>query len=232
MIKKWGSYIKHLREVRGMTQEDLAKKSHADITRDNIAQIETGRVKNIPPYIENILNALDINPIDFFSKVYDSKQTEPLPIDRALSNIKAQITELEGRVQSVDTVNIPILGSAPAGTLCVEEEFAEGYIKIDKKDLIGVSKIDDVFAVRVKGASLIGDGIHDGYIALVDPNAAFVEGKIYVCEIENECVIKHVFKDKDKVRLISSNSEYKDYLVSEVRIKGRVFKSYPPPLTH
>jgi len=233
MVKNWGSYIKHLRENRGMTQAELASQSRCGITRDTIAQIETGRTKSIPPYIDNILEALNVNPIDFFNKIYKSKQSEPPAFNKVLSNIKAQITELEGRVQAVDdTIRVPIMGTAPAGTFCTKEEHIEGYRKIDRKEVASVIKPEELFFVRVSGDSISGDGIRDGYLALVNPNAEFVNGKIYVCRIENECVIKHVFKDNGKVRLISSNSEYKDYLVNEVEIRGRVINSYPPPLTH
>lgn len=61
--RKLSRVIQQLREAKGMTQRDLAKK--AEVTAGYIAQLETGRKKNPSvPVLRRIARALAVDVAD------------------------------------------------------------------------------------------------------------------------------------------------------------------------
>jgi repressor LexA len=118
---------------------------------------------------------------------------------------------------------IPILGRVPAGHPVVSEENIEGTILLDEKLARGF----EVFAVKVKGDSMIGAGINDGDIAVVKKNLSPMPGDIVVALLDDEVTLKrHVKRDKSLL-LKPENDQYPEINLSqlthkEIRILGTV----------
>ena len=75
----------------------------------------------------------------------------------------------------------------------------------------------------VSGDSLSGDGIHDGEILVVDPDAVIEVGKIYIVRLEDgEICARHLIIEEGQVRLQSSNHLYEDLRVTGVQVIGKV----------
>ena len=63
-----------------------------------------------------------------------------------------------------------------------------------------------VFALIVKGDSMIEDGIHDGDTVFVQQRSACRNGDIAVVMVDGEATVKRFFKEGDLVRLQPANS--------------------------
>jgi len=91
---------------------------------------------------------------------------------RALEN-KGYLKRLAKRSRAIELLKdslrkfrIPIIGVIPAGRPTMAYEDIQGYVDVDNLFLGRLSQ-DDVFALKVKGQSMIDAGIMDGDIAII-----------------------------------------------------------------
>jgi len=107
-------------------------------------------------------------------------------------------------VQAVNrTVSVPVLGRVAAGAPLFAHENLEDTLQLDAAVLPQDAK--DVFALRVKGESMIGDGILDGDIVFVRRQQSARPGEIVVALIEDEATVKRYFPEGDRIRLQPAN---------------------------
>ena len=99
---------------------------------------------------------------------------------------------------------IPILGSIPAGGPDLAYENIEGYVELD--DLL--SGQADLFALKVKGDSMIEAGILDGDIAILRKQSTAYKGDIVAALIDNEATLKRLKYTKDTAYLEAANKNY------------------------
>ncbi len=121
-------------------------------------------------------------------------------------------------VDSPDTRAVPLLGSAPAG---VPLESLESH----ENDMIIPGFIrGPVFAVRVKGESMLDAGNHDQDILIVLQTAHAREQEIDDAMVQGEVTIKRLVKKKNQIWLYPENSKFKPKLVEDpsFRILGTV----------
>jgi repressor LexA len=86
---------------------------------------------------------------------------------------------------------LPLLGSIPAGL--VSEAIAQAGEMVEAKELLGQKPGD--FLLRVRGDSMVGDGIFDGDLVLLRPNVEVPNGAIAAVCVgeEREGTLKRVF---------------------------------------
>ena len=114
---------------------------------------------------------------------------------------------------------VPILGRVPAGKPFLSEENIEGILTITND--MGSGKL---FALQVKGDSMIGAGILDGDRVIVKQQATAENGEIVCAIIEGEATLKRFYKKNGVITLEAENEKYDPITVSEgeFRIVGRV----------
>jgi len=130
-------------------------------------------------------------------------------------------------VTAEDTLNnkveIPIVGRVSAGVPILAVENIEGTLTVDRSL---VKNPDKVFALRVKGTSMINAGILDGDLVLVRQQPTAEQGEMVVALIEDEATVKRFYRDKDKIRLQPENDTMDPLIVdpqeNAVRIIGKV----------
>ena len=117
------------------------------------------------------------------------------------------------------TREVPVVGCVPAGKPFLSEENIEGVLTIP--DDMGSGKL---FALQVKGDSMIGAGIMDGDRVIVKQQVAAENGEIVCALIEGEATLKRFFKKDGVVTLKAENEHYPPIILSEgeFRIAGRV----------
>ena len=93
-----------------------------------------------------------------------------------------------------------------AGFPSPADDFKEIRISLDKEL---VKNHDSTFYARVSGDSMIGAGLNDGDLLLIDRSLEAENGKIAVCFIDGEFTVKRIKKEKDKFYLIPENEKYK-----------------------
>lgn len=97
---------------------------------------------------------------------------------------------------------IPIIGTVAAGTPITAIENRDGTLTTD--DMFGTS--DDLFALRVRGESMIGAGINHGDLVVVRSSPDVESGQIGVAFIDGEATIKRIYKEPTGWRLQPENS--------------------------
>jgi DNA polymerase V len=71
------------------------------------------------------------------------------------------------------------------------------------------------FYGRVSGDSMIGAGLDDGDLLIIDKSLEPQDGKIAVCFIDGEFTVKRIKVDKDSLWLMPENKKYKPIKVTE-----------------
>jgi repressor LexA len=117
---------------------------------------------------------------------------------------------------------IPLLGRVAAGTPVLSPENREGEVMVDLS-IFSLRSSANLFALRVKGESMIDAHIMDGDTLLVRAQSAAQNGDIVVALADGEATVKRFFLEKDRVRLQPENSAMKPIVVErgELRIVGK-----------
>jgi len=119
-----------------------------------------------------------------------------------------------------ESIAVPILGVIPAGTPEQKIEHQDGTIAINVSFLEGVSH-HRLFALQVKGDSMIGRGIHEGDWVIADADVVPRENDIVVALIDGENTLKTLASKKNKFYLRVENPDYSDWIpVNELIIQG------------
>ena len=129
----------------------------------------------------------------------DMKSRALVPTPKCYAAIGEQQTKAESLRGLIE---VPILGRVAAGVPILAEENVEDVVRLDSYFLGGGRK---VFALQVRGDSMIGDGILDGDTLFVRQQDSANRGEIVVFLIEGEATVKRYFAEGDKVRLQPSN---------------------------
>ena len=118
---------------------------------------------------------------------------------------------------------VPILGRVAAGPLLLAEENLEGSLSLDPALL---PRSGEVFALRVRGDSMVGAGILDGDLALVRRQETAEAGEIVVAMLDGEATVKRFRPEGDRIVLEPENPALRPIVVEpgsgEFRILGRL----------
>jgi len=122
----------------------------------------------------------------------------------------------------LEIIQIPIIGSVPAGGPIMSEENLEGFMPFPSMLLRDVP--EDVFCLRVSGESMIDLDIESGdYIVVKHQNTA-ENGQTVIARINGEVTVKRFYLTKDTVRLEPANKRFKAIESRDVEIVGVVVK--------
>lgn len=119
---------------------------------------------------------------------------------------------------------VPVLGRIAAGAPIYAAENLEGTIPVSTDWL--ERKGDDVFALRVRGESMIDAHIVDGDLVLVRPQPSAQPGDIVAALVDDEATVKRFARDGERVILKPEHPTMKPIVVepgrADVRILGKV----------
>jgi repressor LexA len=110
-----------------------------------------------------------------------------------------------------DVVEVPVVGKVAAGAPILAQENITDHVRIDSMLLGDGGR--KVFALRVSGDSMIGDGILDGDYIFVRKQLQAGAGEIVVAMIEDEATVKRFYPEGDRVRFQPSNPRLKPIYV-------------------
>lgn len=93
---------------------------------------------------------------------------------------------------------------------------ADDYIDrlLDLNELL-IKNPAATFFVRVAGESMLGVGIHDNDILVVDRAIEPTSGKIVVAAVNGELTVKRLLRNKGTCRLVAENPAYPQLEISE-----------------
>ena len=99
-----------------------------------------------------------------------------------------------------------------AGFPSPADDFLDSSIDLNK---IFIKNKDATFYGRVKGDSMIGAGLSDGDLLIIDKSIEPKDGKIAVCFIDGEFTVKRINITTDVIWLIAENKNYKPIKVTK-----------------
>jgi len=118
-----------------------------------------------------------------------------------------------------DNVEIPLLGFIAAGEPIEAIEDPEPLMI--SKGLL--AKSGNHYALRVKGSSMIDEGIFDGDTVIVREQKTAENGETVVAIIEgSEATLKKIYRENGRVRLQPANQMLLPLFPKEVEIRGKV----------
>lgn len=138
-------------------------------------------------------------------------------------------------VQAGNTLQVPILGPIAAGIPLPELQPGASYITDNEADAVDIArsllpskeKGDNLYALEVKGDSMIDAMINDGDIVVMKPATEARNGEMVAVWLprDNEATLKYFFKEKDRYRLQPANPTMKPIYIKKtepLEIKGKV----------
>lgn len=151
----------------------------------------------------------------------DSKTLNSTTMER-LNNLLGY--NIEPLLKGMDMYTLPILGYVKGGYDLFSEENYLGEEDVTLED----KKSGDYY-LKVTGNSMIGDGIMDGSLILVQNTSSIQNGQIAVVLIGDEVSVKRVIKKGDMLILEASNKDVENrYFTKEevaslpVKVIGKV----------
>lgn len=127
-----------------------------------------------------------------------------------------EITEGFGKIITNNMINVPLLGNIAAGAPILADENIEEYLAFPKHNFGN----GDYFALKVRGDSMIDEGIFEGDIVIIKKQNTANDNQIVAAMIDNEATLKRFKKKNDVVQLIPGNSKYSIIESTSVSILG------------
>lgn len=186
----------------------------------------TRRQKEIFDYIANFIEERGYAPsyreiaehFGFASVATVTDHIQALKDKDALKNNfnAARSLQLTPAFEEAD-FEIPLMGSIAAGSP-IEAIRTHETIHIPR-DMMG----KNVFALKVRGDSMVDDGILDGDYVIMEKIENPRNGEIVVALLDGQDVtLKRFYKERNRIRLQPANSKYGPIYTDKATIQGRV----------
>jgi repressor LexA len=111
-----------------------------------------------------------------------------------------------------DIVEIPVVGRVAAGLPLLAVENVQDTVHVDK---FFIGQTREVFALRVKGESMIEAGIFDGDYIFVRKQLQANRGDIVVAMIGDEATVKYYYPEGETIRFQPANAAMQPILVKK-----------------
>lgn len=111
---------------------------------------------------------------------------------------------------------IPLLGLVAAGAPIEALETPEAA-EVPESLLRG----GDCFGLRVRGESMIEDGIHDGDLIIVKSQTTAENGQTVVALIDGEATVKKFYRNGPTIELRPANASMQPIIIPAARVKVR-----------
>ena len=181
---------------------------------------------DISPSFEEMKNAVNLKSKSGIHRLITSLEqrgyikrlkhkARAMEITKELQNNTSLVTNSENSFLS-----IPLVGSIAAGEAIEAINSSDSMISVPKSL---VSKYSTYFGLKVKGLSMIDEGIFDGDIAIIKKTTSAENGKIAaVLTLDNEITLKKIKMTNQKIYLIPANKAYeiKEHNIGDVQIQG------------
>ena len=162
-----------------------------------VREIETAMGYHSPSSAQYVLNALE-----------EAGYIERDPLMKRTIRIKGYDTK---------AYHVPLVGTVTAGQPILAVESIEDYMPVPVKN-----KGQNMFALKVRGDSMINAGILNGDTVIVEQTPVASNGQIVVALIGDEATVKTFYKEDGHFRLQPENDAYSPIIVDEVAILGKV----------
>ena len=185
-FSKIGVRLKTSREQNDLTIKDVA--TRIGLSTSTISRYENGIVENVSlPTMQMLADLYKVNVLWLLGKSEERH---------------------ERTINKQSTISVPLVGTIAAGTPILAEENIERYFNID-------SSIKADFCLRIKGDSMINEGIHNNDIVFIHQQPILENGEIGAVIIDGEATLKRFYKTDTGIVLQPANEKYAPIIVDE-----------------
>lgn len=203
-----GDRIRQVRQEQDVTQQELA--DYIGVSKQAVYKYENNIVTNIPTdKVDAIAKRLKVSPAYLMG--WEERPGPSQPTQKA--------TIPPGFIPMPKMVKVPLVGSIACGTPILAEQNIDGHVDAPED-------IRCDFALRCKGDSMIGAGIHDGDAVYIHIQPEVENGEIAAVRIGEEATLKRVYLHTDYIELRPENSVYESIIrrreeMNDVHIEGK-----------
>lgn len=206
----FASRLSQALETRGMKAADLSKKTK--VAEGTISCYINGRYEAKQNRVQVFAEALDVNPawLMGYDVPMEAERSQPAPAPRPIPKGFEPMPKMK---------KIPLVGSIACGTPILAQQNIDGHVDAPED-------IRCDFALRCKGDSMIGAGIHDGDAVYIHIQPEVENGEIAAVRIGEEATLKRVYLHTDYIELRPENSVYESIIrrreeMNDVHIEGK-----------
>ncbi|MEG1710980.1 MAG: transcriptional repressor LexA [Clostridia bacterium] len=202
----------------------VTKKTRSDKTGEVYEYIQSFIEKNgYSPSVRDILAAMGFNSTATVQYYINKLEKQGLITKTGNKN---RTLSLQGKNNQGSVYKkFPLLGRVSAGLPILAVENIEEYYSLPQS----LFKGDDLFLLRVDGDSMIGAGIFNGDLIIVNKEYQPENNDIVVAYIDGDVTVKRLFINinKNSIVLHAENVKYKDLVVDAeyASILGKVIGS-------
>lgn len=187
-----------------------------------------------PPSIRQIQEACDISSTSVVD--YNLRILEKLGYLRRDREVSRAIELLHGGGRRPRVVPVPIIGTIAAGQP-IPVPSADTWQGYDQTETIEISPDmigdrENVYALRVKGNSMIDALVNDGDIVLMQTVSAARDGDMVAAWLkrEQEATLKKFYREGDRVRLQPANDTMSPIFTDagNVEVQGKIIAAIRP----
>lgn len=166
----------------------------------------------IPPTVREICKELDLKSTSTAHRYINILVEEGLLEKSGKLN---RAIKLSGK----GATRIPLMGTVTAGQPITAIEDITDYINFQEEKNYQYP----LFALKIRGESMINAGIFDGDIVVVEQTPTASNGTIVIALVDDsDATCKTFYKENGHYRLQPENDTMEPIIVNEVRILGRV----------
>lgn len=178
-----------------------------------------------PPSIRDIQDGCDISSTSVVD--YNLKALEQKGFIRRDREVSRGIELLDGGRRRARAVAVPIMGTIAAGqpipTLSPDHVDPDNVFEATEEMVRGRK---DVYALKVRGTSMIDALVNDGDIVILEATQSADDGDMVAAWLkkEEEATLKKFYREGDRIRLQPANSTMKPIFTEadNVEVQGRV----------
>ncbi len=175
--------------------------------------------RGYPPTVREIGAAVNLSSSStVHAHLRALEKTGLIKRDAVLTRAIKLLPGMISRAKTPRIVSVPIMGRVAAGKPTLATEDFEEMFPLPHDFLGGT----DGFMLRVRGESMIEDGIRDGDLVIVRRQDTAENGDPIVALLENEATVKRFYRENGRIRLQPANSAMEPILVDDVKILGKV----------
>ncbi|MCH8160725.1 MAG: repressor LexA [Chloroflexi bacterium] len=182
------------------------------------------RNKDYPPSIRDIQLGCKISSTSVVD--YNLKALERLGYIRRDREVSRAIEMLDGTGRRPHTVPVPIVGTIAAGSPIPVFEPGTSYEEVVNATEEMTRGKENVYALRVKGTSMIDALVNDGDIVIMEKTNSAEDGEMIAAWLkdEEETTLKRLYTEGDRIRLQPANETMKPIYTrpENLEIQGRV----------
>lgn len=168
--------------------------------------------EGISPSVREIMDAMGFKSTSTAHRYIETLVSEGL-IEKT-GNLNRSL-----RLPNSSSTSVPVMGTVTAGQPITAVEDITGYVGFEAQG----TDSQDLFALKIRGESMINAGILDGDIVIIERRCYAENGDIVVALVDGEdATVKTFYKEKGHFRLQPENDTMEPIIVDEVEILGKV----------